>query len=603
MELSLPLAGWGTCVFVWFSGYFAWAAWSGMEIALFAALMFWAFYESIKTGFSWYSTLAACSCLALCRPEGQIIAVCLIAIRLMVQPPTFSDERENIRIVAAFLGFLFAVLGPSLFFRLATGEPASNTLIAKSLLFHPLMTSHEIWQEVTNNLQSIVLFLLGDPSITPNQGEYLLPGMLLFVVLGCLGAGFVEPKGWGYRMYIFAVPLLVVLFAIATLQVWSLHNFRYFAPLYPLLVLLSILGIQTVLLFWRVKDQVYLIAIIVFGLTLTGTYYPVWINRYAENSTTIYEKQIQTAQWVSKNLPSDKPLAINDAGALAYFGEKPILDFVGLASNGFALPYRMGEGALYERMQNIPLTERPQYAALFPTWFEATAKTFDVFWKPLVVFHDPFDREFQKHIYQVNWSYDGMETQPRPATLQRNWSVVDSFDVADVFSEHAHEYTYQFEGKAYPQQAIRLRRNFGYHEEIDSLWPHIEDEQNVLIPRLKQLGLLKYYDILDAGRRVEGEEEFRLDGLNENQDAFLIMRTCDSTGRHDRFHYQMDVFVDKIFVDRWSAEGTTWNWYEPVFRIPAEYINDSSIQVRIVNRGSMLNEYYESYFYWVCQGG
>ena len=39
-------------------------------------------------------------------------------------------------------------------------------------------------------------------------------------------------------------------------------------------------------------------------------------------------------RWIDANLPPASRVAINDAGALAYFGNRPVIDLIGLVSRG-----------------------------------------------------------------------------------------------------------------------------------------------------------------------------------------------------------------------------------------------------------------------------
>ena len=159
-----------------------------------------------------------------------------------------------------------------------------------------------------------------------------------------------------------------------------------------------------------------------------------------------------------------------------------------------------------------------------------------------------------------------MEVQPRKKTLRQGWVVRDMLDVADIQSEAAHQYRQVLKGENYPEIAIPFRRNFGYHEEIDEKFAHVENEQEILIPYLREHGILNLYDIVDAGRRIDGSEEFVLSNLNPEIPAYLIARTCDNSGLHPRFEYQMDVYVNGIFVDTWKIgepRGTGMKRYSP----------------------------------------
>ena len=153
----------------------------------------------------------------------------------------------------------------------------------------------------------------------------------------------------------------------------------------------------------------------------------------------------------------------------------------------------------------------------------------------------------------------------------------------------------------FPEVANPFRRNFGYHEEIDQTWPGVENEVETLIPTLWADGRIYEYDIVDAGRRINGAESFTLSGLTPGVAAYLILRTCDNAGDAETFDFRMAVEVNGVYLGEWTVEGTPWNWYEIVFPIPAESVQEDSIRVRVRNIGTSRFPYFDSYMYWICQ--
>ena len=196
-----------------------------------------------------------------------------------------------------------------------------------------------------------------------------------------------------------------------------------------------------------------------------------------------------------------------------------------------------------------------------------------------------------------------MGDRPRKAVMRSGWIVRDALDIADLQSESGHEYTFKLSGGTYPEIPNPFRRNFGYHEEIDQRWPDIEKEQEELIPQMRREGILNQYDIVDAGRRIDGEESFILRNLIPRREAYLIMRSCDDRGDRESFFYRMEIFVDGRYIGNHQIKGSSWNWYDTVFTIPAAAIEKDWIQMKIRNLGSMGYPYYSSYYYWIAQGG
>ncbi|MGC9326268.1 MAG: hypothetical protein ACP5I1_01410, partial [Candidatus Hinthialibacter sp.] len=473
-----------------------------------------------------------------------------------------------------------------------------------------IMTAPEKISAFLDNLFSLILFLMG---LLPGNGsDFILPGLLLFVFIGFIGliVKYFYHSAWKY--FLFGAGLMIVFAAIATLEVWPMHNYRYLLPFYSILFLLGAMGVEQLCAWIFQRSLVMQISLTVIALLISLIHYPVWLSRFAENSTTIYEKQRRTSHWLVKNLPDQSIIAINDAGVLTYEGDllehklnkdQKIVDLVGLVTKGPAQPYRMGEGGLYEWMQQLPENRRPQYAAVFPSWFMEMSQIYDVFYQPQVAFPDPFDPNFGKKVFRINWNYNGMESKPRDAIMRSNWVIRDRLDVGDLISEQQHNYVVENQKHRFPDIPVPFRRNFGYHEEIDERWPDIEEEVDELIPVLQQDGTIYQYDILDAGRRITGRESFLACNMTPFHDAWLILRTCDGSGEFPLFHYRMNVHVDEQFVQVCEPQGTPWNWYEFVVRIPADLIQSERIQIQIINQGTSQFSYYDSFYYWIVQYG
>ena len=47
-------------------------------------------------------------------------------------------------------------------------------------------------------------------------------------------------------------------------------------------------------------------------------------------------------------------VGMNDAGAIAYYGNRRTVDLLGLTSQGFAKAYRSGIGCMFERLRRLP---------------------------------------------------------------------------------------------------------------------------------------------------------------------------------------------------------------------------------------------------------
>ncbi|MBZ0255034.1 hypothetical protein K8I31_03170, partial [bacterium] len=477
-RLGAPRAGWAAAVLVLLSGHLGWAFWSGMEIALFTALFLWMMSEALHEAPHRARLSVAMGLLALTRPEGVLIVftcIGLLAARRILRRDWSGLLGQPKQTIFASLFVSASIFGPPLFYRIAMGRWGGNSLMAKSLLYHPIKSFSQRVGECTINAIEIVKFYMGAPSIIPRIGEFMFPGALALALIGIVAFAMSKMKRKRWIGVIAGAPLLIVFAAVSTLEVWELHNFRYLAPMIPWLFLWAVIGLEFCFSLLRIPTGPPLTATVMLIALLVMPYLPSWASRYAHEATVIAEKQRQAAEWAAKNLGKG-PLAINDAGALAFYGGLPIFDLVGLVSNETTLAYRIGEGALYERLQRLPKDKRPQFAAVFSSWFEEMSQRFDLFYRPRVRFPDPFDPTFGKTVYEINWFYTGHETAPRAATLGDGWQVMDSLDIADVVDEQQHGYALELRNGRFPKVANPFRRNFGYHEEIDATWPGVENE-------------------------------------------------------------------------------------------------------------------------------
>ena len=102
-----------------------------------------------------------------------------------------------------------------------------------------------------------------------------------------------------------------------------------------------------------------------------------WGDRYANDVRSINEADVATGRWLAANTPPDALIAVNDAGAIAYFSQRPIFDMIGLASPEALAVLRQTQVASPERdrqMTDLLLEQGADYVAIFPTWFPTLAE-------------------------------------------------------------------------------------------------------------------------------------------------------------------------------------------------------------------------------------
>jgi arabinofuranosyltransferase len=89
--------------------------------------------------------------------------------------------------------------------------------------------------------------------------------------------------------------------------------------------------------------------------------------------------QIFMGHWVAENIEPDALIAINDVGALTYFGNREIIDTVGLTTPDI-IPYLKRPGYTKDEKLLYYLEERrPEYLIIFPNWYPRLAERADLF--------------------------------------------------------------------------------------------------------------------------------------------------------------------------------------------------------------------------------
>jgi len=306
-----------------------WGCLSGLEIPLYLVL--------VCAGVFFYlgqqSTLAALcwSTGVWLRPDGLFLA----ALGLVCSP----DNRKwaalvTVSVILGYFAFNFAV----------GGQPFPTSVGAKAALGGNVLA-----REGTTLSQWLWLW-----GLSLHAGRYgphavlLLSAMMVGAVLTWrrrpilaaypiafpLVFGFFGPNGGQHGRYLVSViPFGIVLGCVGLSAVT-----RRIPPVIRARGNLVALGVAAVLLAWQL-----------------GTAGLVGI-AYGWNVQNINQMHRFLAEEVARRIPPGEAIAVNDVGAMGYFGSHPIVDLAGLMSPRRSLPENL---AIY----------RPPYVIIFPDWF------------------------------------------------------------------------------------------------------------------------------------------------------------------------------------------------------------------------------------------
>jgi hypothetical protein len=569
-SLAGERAGLWSGILIAANGAFAWGATSGMEVALFSVLLLGtllAFLRELSSGlFLLTPSLAALA--ALTRPEGLLFA---LFISGAVVSKLLKDSRKNrpmpsSRTAAALLYALLpfaAGVAQHLFYRIATGSSVQNGVLAKSLLYGPVFYPTEFLDAVFQNLTKLSLSVL--TGLEP--GNYLFPGTILFCLLGTLYLAMEDAR---YRTFAVASGTALVLAMSSTAILglpgapWGWHHYRYLLPFFPPTLVFAVVGFYSLRTLERRTWLPEALAVFAVLCSLLGL--PVWAATTGGNSLQIKEQQVTVGYWIRENLPPGVHVGVNDAGAMRYYGGHPTVDLIGLTSNGLALPTRNGVGSLYEKLERMPEEKRPDYFAIYPTWFPG----FDA--------SGVLDQEIARFslssrpetagivggsdvvVFQADWglAHSG-------ETLRGEGTVKDTLDVADLGSERKHDYEMRMPLIGLEPENIVLRGSYPSGRVV-----------------------------VDAGRGVAGSEEFTVGNLSAGRPLEVVMRTTSES-------FSLQVHADGEHLGEWGFQPSGSGWQETTFTIPAESVRSRSLRVRLSPPEDTPLETHTAYHYWFVQ--
>lgn len=564
-RLAGERAGLWSGVLVSTNGAFVWGATSGMEIPLLAALLtgtLLAFVRDLSAGRILFTPVVA-ALAALTRPEGLVFAAVIAAALLFVLFRSLGGPRLSLlRSLPLALYSLLPILagvGQIIFQKLATGSAGANGIKAKSMLYEPSFYPTEFVDQSFQHLTRLGLTVF----MGLKPANYLFPGAVVFCVLGILYLAFRDAR---YPTFAVAsgVALALSISSIATLATWDWHYFRYLLPFFPALLVFAVVGFYS--LGNLEKGGWIPEALAVFALIFSVFSLPVWAATAGGASSHIREQQVTVGKWVQENLPLGARVAINDAGAIRYYGGRPTVDLVGLTTNDLALPYRNGMGSLYEALESMPETKRPDYFAVYPGWvsgLEASGiigeeiERFTMSSRPQVAGIVGGDTVV---VYEANWSFAGSGK-----TFTGEGEVRDSLDVAEIESEEEHDYETRL-------PLIGL------------------DTSNVLVREYTSGGQL----VVDAGRGVPGIEAFTVRNLSADRPLRIVMRTTGAP-------FTLRVRADGKPAGEWRFEPSGGGWKRTSFTVPAEFIDSETLRIELLPPEDEPMNSHTAYHYWFVQ--
>jgi len=415
--LSVPLADW--------------SLYSGMETALFAAVLGRFVKAAHRAMFIDVSLRRAAqtaagawgALLVATRPEAAAI-VFPTSIAVVYAARSLSTLGSLVRSSGPVTLFLAVLSGANL---LLTSEMSQAGAVRKLVGTNPYASPAEIAIEVLKNLivlqtqafdnalggrpWSLVLFALILPAVAYRRTRLLaLPlmlgavGMLLLVSLNTTAR---------YQNFRYAVPSILVLLVIAIVVLAQLSSTNYVGRI---------------------------ISAVAAGVLILAPYkhFPKQIDHFARASANIEGQQVVVGRRLAEQTPRPRRVFVGDAGAIPYFSGLDALDGLGLGGYHdypFARASVHGVPAVIELIERLPDAERPDVLAIYPSWWPDLVPTFGKEMFTVHIEDNVMCAAADKVVYAADWSLLASAKEIRPG-------VVDEIDIGDLMSERAHGYVF-----------------------------------------------------------------------------------------------------------------------------------------------------------------
>lgn len=347
-----------------------WSSVSGMETVLSAGLLASTVLAALSQRPFW--TLLLSGAAALSRPELVLLPGLVLADLLVRERPL-----RRSRLLKLALGTVLAGIAPFAVNRILTGAWMFSSFAAKVgrhgvlpalLEGHadavpavvatnlPVYLASWIGALARDNAALLLLAPIGLRRLTGRPGGSHLPWMA-FLLLPCFAA------------------------VLAPFGGPEFHEQRYIGPLVAVMVLAGCVGLAALPAALQKPVTRLPLMLLVAALSVPGSWSAA--RRYAIEVKNINDMQRTVGRWLAERPGGPGTIATNDIGAIGFVTRAPILDLTGLATPD-AIPFlrrpapagsrnRGWNGANESGLVDFMRERRPDYVAIFPTWYPSRA--------------------------------------------------------------------------------------------------------------------------------------------------------------------------------------------------------------------------------------
>jgi len=553
-------------------GALNWSLWSGMENALHLGVWGLAFIASLwvaadppdARAVRRRSLLAgaAGALLFVTRPES-VVSIAAFAVFAALAVRKLFGRREAITalVLIGLPGALTLVLQAGAN-RMFTGEWSSAGAITKLALNNPYMTPTEKWNEYVFHLKYVILRL------AHHHFSSALPWGWLVPAVGLLGLAKKSTRPLAILLWVQVIAWLAIVSLNGQVR-WQ--NERYTMSAVAWLLVLAALGIATLMsglpdvkrprkprLLWAARVAAAVAVCALFWHFQTPNMRDqIWF--FGRASRNIRDQHVVAGQ-VLAGLSAQRVL-VGDAGALLYASDRPGLDIIGLGGYHdlpFARAGVHGLGASLELIERMPVDDRPDLMAIYPSWWGELPLFFGKRLTGIPVFGNVICGGAEKVIYRARWS--ALDRLGIPRSMREDETVADELDVADLLSERAHDYVF-------PRPSMGF---VGFHVLHDPASPS--------------------RDLFDAGRHIpHGQRETAKLRAPQGPGRLVIRTVAPDAG-------VIEVRAAGRSIGKLSA-GKLRGWAEPSIDLPPDLPSPFELELTPVEGG------WTSYHVWVLERG
>jgi hypothetical protein len=305
------------------------------------------------------------SLLVFTRPEGQIAFPLLALARAWPQ-----GTSRRIRI--ASLSLALAVL-PTLGLFWISGSTVPDSIRPKTAgIARLVMAQHE---KVSGTYAAQVLGFLMNGLVPPDQSigfvgdaaagndpsKHFPP---LALIIAAIGIGLAlrrsDQRPWWLGM---GAAWLATLACLSWTLPVGWHRHRYLTPLWPLIVLGAAACLDQLRSAKGVPARLGKSAVLTLWFGFGALTWP-WFLGATQISAARYAVANREAAFSLRTAKEKGPIAVEDAGLLAYYSGRQIVDLLGVTDHLLAQVQLSGRPAVLEELLHLPLERRPSYAVL-----------------------------------------------------------------------------------------------------------------------------------------------------------------------------------------------------------------------------------------------